>query len=128
MAAVDDPATPLPGSPVRGSRTGRPIMAAFDLLGRRWALLRDGPVGFRALQERCDGLSPTVLNTRLGELRAAGLVEQDENRAHRLTPLGVDLGDAIAPLRAWSVRWAETTRGTHDAATAPRLYEPRPPD
>jgi DNA-binding HxlR family transcriptional regulator len=116
MATVDDAATPLPGSPVRGSRTGRPIMAALDLLGRRWALrilweLRDGSLGFRALQERCDGLSPTVLNTRLSELRAAGLVEQDENRAHRLTSLGEDLGDAIAPLRAWSVRWAETTRG-----------------
>jgi DNA-binding HxlR family transcriptional regulator len=117
MAAVDDAAPPpLPGSPVRGSRTGRPIMAALDLLGRRWALrilweLRTGPVGFRALQARCDGLSPTVLNTRLGELRAAGLVEQDENRAHRLTPLGEDLGDAIAPLRAWSIRWAEATRG-----------------
>jgi DNA-binding HxlR family transcriptional regulator len=109
---VNDPTAPLPGSPVRGSQTGRPIMAAFDLLGRRWALrilweLRDGAVGFRALQERCDGLSPTVLNTRLGELRAAGLVEQDENRAHRLTALGEDLGDAIAPLRSWAVRWAE---------------------
>jgi DNA-binding HxlR family transcriptional regulator len=117
MAAVDDAARPpVPGSPVRGSRTGRPIMAALDLLGRRWALrilweLRAGPVGFRALQARCDGLSPTVLNTRLGELRAAGLVEQDENRAHRLTPLGEDLGDAIAPLRAWSIRWAEATGG-----------------
>jgi DNA-binding HxlR family transcriptional regulator len=66
MAVVDDAGTPLPRSPVRGSRTGRPIMAAFDLLGRRWALrilweLRDGPVGFGALQQRCDGLSPTVL-------------------------------------------------------------------
>jgi DNA-binding HxlR family transcriptional regulator len=90
-------------------------MAALDLLGRRWALrilweLRDGAVGFRALQERCDGVSPTVLNTRLGELRAAGIVEQDGNRAHRLTPLGEDLGDALTPLRAWSARWAERVR------------------
>ncbi|HJV56497.1 MAG TPA: transcriptional regulator, partial [Methylomirabilota bacterium] len=30
--------TPRPGWPVRGSRTGRPIMALMDLLGRRWAL------------------------------------------------------------------------------------------
>ena len=116
---MDDRAAPLPGSPVRGSQTGRPIMAAFDLLGRRWALrilweLRDGPIGFRALQERCDGVSPTVLSTRLAELRAAGLVEHDENRAHRLTELGVDLGDAIAPLRAWSVRWAETVGQRED--------------
>ena len=29
------PQTPLPGRPVRGSDTGRPIMALLDLLGRR---------------------------------------------------------------------------------------------
>jgi L-alanine-DL-glutamate epimerase-like enolase superfamily enzyme len=30
--------TPKPGKPVRGSQTGRPIMALLDLLGRRWTL------------------------------------------------------------------------------------------
>lgn len=102
--------TPLPGRPVRGSTTGRPIMAAFDLLGRRWTLrilweLRDGPVGFRALQQLCDNVSPTVLNTRLGELREAGLVEQDETKAHSLTPLGRELHVALQPMLAWSDRW-----------------------
>ena len=29
---------PLPGSPVRGSRSGAPVMALLDLLGRRWAM------------------------------------------------------------------------------------------
>ena len=61
--------------PVRGSSSGRPIMALLDLLGRRWALrliweLREGPLVFRALQARC-GVSPSVLNTRLAELREA---------------------------------------------------------
>ena len=103
--------TPLPGDPVRGSTTGRPIMAALDLLGRRWALrvlweLRDGPVGFRALQQRCDDISPTVLNTRLAELRTAGIVEHDAARAHCLTPLGADLLDALAPLQDWAARWS----------------------
>jgi DNA-binding HxlR family transcriptional regulator len=106
---------PYPGRPVRGSTTGRPVMAAFDLLGRRWALrvlweLRRGPLGFRALQQRCDDVSPTVLNTRLRELRDAGLIEQDELKAHRLTPLGRDLRDALSPLQAWSERWAQCTR------------------
>lgn len=101
-----------PGNPVRGSTTGRPIMAALDLLGRRWTLrilweLRSGPVGFRALQQRCGDLSPTVLNTRLGELREAGIVEQDDSKAHQLTPLGKDLYDALSPLQAWANRWAE---------------------
>src|SRR5207237_3071394 len=59
-------AVPKPGRPVRGSRTGRPIMALLDLLGRRWALrilweARHGPLSFRALRERCDGMSPSVL-------------------------------------------------------------------
>ena len=59
--------TPLPGRPVRGSATGRPIMALLDLLGRRWALrvlweLRAGPVpGFRELQSRCGGVSDRVI-------------------------------------------------------------------
>ena len=66
--------TPRPGRPVRGSKTGRPIMALMDLLGRRWALrviweLRDGRLTFRALQEACGGVSPTVLNQRVRELR-----------------------------------------------------------
>ena len=90
-------------------------MAAFDLLGRRWALrvlweLRSGPLGFRALQQRCDDVSPTVLNSRLSELRDAGLIEQDESKAHRLTRLGQDLQEALSPLQAWSQRWAHGTR------------------
>ncbi len=101
---------PLPGRPVRGSTTGRPIMAAFDLLGRRWTLrilweLRAGPIGFRALQQQCDEISPTVLNTRLGELRAAGLVTQDDAKAHSLTPLGSDLYAALKPLQKWAEEW-----------------------
>jgi DNA-binding HxlR family transcriptional regulator len=108
--------TPVPGRPVRGSQTGRPIMAAFDLLGRRWALrvlweLRDGPVGFRALQERCDDVSPTVLSARLTELREAGLLWQDESKAHQLTATGRDLSRSLKPLLAWSERWAAETHG-----------------
>jgi len=65
---------------VRGSRTGRPIMALLDLLGRRWTLrifweLRDGPLTSRALRTACDDASPTVMQARLSELREAGLVE-----------------------------------------------------
>ena len=29
---------PRPGRPVRGSRSGRPVMALIDLIGRRWVL------------------------------------------------------------------------------------------
>jgi DNA-binding HxlR family transcriptional regulator len=87
-------------------------MAALDLLGRRWSLrvlweLRSGPVGARALLERCDGLSSSVLYDRLRELSAAGLIEKDEHSSYRLTDLGSELGAALEPLDAWAQRWAE---------------------
>ena len=72
---------PLPGKRVRGSRTGKPVMAFLDLIGRRWALrvlweMHTGPARFRDLQTAC-GASPTVINRRLGELKAWDLVITD---------------------------------------------------
>jgi DNA-binding HxlR family transcriptional regulator len=104
------PPTPLPGRRVRGSTSGRPVMALLDLLGRRWALrviweLRDGPLQFRPLQERCEGMSSSVLNQRLHELRAAGIVELGEG-GYQLTDEGRRLRDAVGPLDAWAERWA----------------------
>ena len=86
-------------------------MAALDLLGRRWTLrvlweLRDGPLGFRELQARCDGMSSSVLRVRLVELIDAALVQQ--NGTYALTDLGRDLHRAIKPLSAWAERWAES--------------------
>ena len=102
-------ATPRPGRKVRGSASGRPIMAALDLLGRRWALrvlweLRAGGLTFRALRDACDGVSPTVLNTRLSELREAGVLDTTAD-GYTLTPLGRDLCAALAPLQQWAQRW-----------------------
>ena len=91
-------------------------MALLDLLGRRWALrvvweLRDGPLLFRTLQDRCDGVSSSVLNKRLGELRAAGAVSAGEG-GYRLTEEGRRLLDAFAPLNDWAARWALRERGS----------------
>jgi DNA-binding HxlR family transcriptional regulator len=102
---------PRPARPVRGSTTGRPIMAALDLFGRRWILrvlweLRDGPQGFRPLQRRCDDMSSSVLGQRLAELEEARLVRRTEDGRYELTPLGEDLRGAIQPLEAWSLRWS----------------------
>jgi DNA-binding HxlR family transcriptional regulator len=106
--------TPKPGHPVRGSRTGRPIMAALDLLGRRWTLrvvweLHLQPAGFRDLQRRCDQMSSSVLSTRLAELGRAGLVIADEG-GYRLTRLGEELVSALDPLESWSRKWARSHR------------------
>jgi DNA-binding HxlR family transcriptional regulator len=104
-------ATPKPGRPVRGSSTGRPVMAALDLLGRRWALrvlweLSREPRGFRALQADCGDVSSSVLRERLVELVEARLAEQDAAGRYALTSLGAELGAALAPLGDWAQRWA----------------------
>ena len=96
---------------VRGSRTGRPIMALLDLLGRRWTLrilweLRDGALTSRALRSACDEASPTVLNQRLKELREAGFVELGEAGGYALTPLGRELNETFLPLHRWADEWA----------------------
>jgi DNA-binding HxlR family transcriptional regulator len=101
---------PKPGHPVRGSRTGRPIMALLDLLGRRWTLrilweLRRGPLTFAELQERCDAMSPSVLNQRLGELRETRIAVH-ERGGYRLTADGKRLLAALEPLDAWAKRWS----------------------
>lgn len=105
---------PRPGREVRGSRTGRPIMAALDLLGRRWAMrvlweLRAGPLGFRELRVRCDEMSSSVLSVRLAELTAAGLVVKDDDR-YALSALGERLAVAIEPLTAWADEWSRALR------------------
>lgn len=103
-------AIPKPGKPVRGSDSGRPIMALLDLLGRRWALrviweLRDTPLTFRELRERCDAVSPTSLNHRLHELRETGIVELAEAGGYTLSEAGKKLLEAMGPLLEWSDDW-----------------------
>jgi DNA-binding HxlR family transcriptional regulator len=85
-------------------------MALFDLLGRRWTLrllweLRDGAETFRTLQERCDRMSPSVLNQRLAELRGAGVVDRVAEGGYGLTDEGRDLLRAMGPLCRWAGRW-----------------------
>ena len=101
---------------VRGSRSGRPIMALLDLLGRRWTLrivweLRDGPLTSRALRTACDEASPTVVQARLSELREAGLVELLAGDGYRLTELGRELMDSFLPLNRFAERWSKRTAG-----------------
>lgn len=110
--------TPKPGQPVRGSRSGAPIMAAFDLLGRRWAMgivwnLSRGPQTFRGLQSACETISPSVLNNRLKELREAGLIDRTLD-GYELTPLGTELFDVLEPFGQWSMKWAEVINSNED--------------
>lgn len=85
-------------------------MALFDLLGRRWTLrviweLRQVPLGFRALQDRCDAMSSSVLRVRLNELLEAELVATDDAGRYGLTEFGTSLLEELQPLSRWAERW-----------------------
>jgi DNA-binding HxlR family transcriptional regulator len=110
IASMTSP-TPPPRRAVRGSRTGRPVMALLDLLGRRGTLrllweLRDGhPQSFRLLRSSADDMSPSVMNGRLKELREAALVELAD-AGYLLTPAGLELIKHLKPLNRWADGWA----------------------
>src|SRR3954453_1943169 len=99
--------------PVRGSRSGRPVRALLDLLGRRWTLrivweLReDRALTSRALRTACDEASPTIMQARLSELREAGLVELMQSDGYRLTALGRELSENFTPLHRFAERWSK---------------------
>ena len=102
---------PRPGWPVRGSRSGRPVMALLDLLGRRmalrilWELSRaEAPLTFRALQHAA-GTNPALLNGRLKELRAARLVVH-QGDGYTLSADGQALVELLRPIGEWARRWA----------------------
>ena len=85
-------------------------MVLFDLLGRRWAMgilwnLAETNRTFRDLQARCGSASPTVLNTRLKELRAAGLITKASD-GYALTADGQALFAVLEPLGDWAMDWA----------------------
>ena len=106
------PTSAMKKAAVRGSRSGRPIMALLDLLGRRWSLrilweLREQSLTSRALRAACDEASPTVLQTRLSELRQAGFVELDPGGGYGLTATGRDLLQTFLPLHRFAERWSK---------------------
>ena len=102
---------PLPGKPVRGSKSGAPIMALFDLLGRRWSmgilwtLSETGPLAFRALQDQCETISPTVLSLRLRELQRAGFVAKT-GEGYDVSFLGRQIYEQLVPLGKTAKAWA----------------------
>lgn len=76
-----------------------------------WAL-RDGhPQTFRLLQDSIGQITPNTLNTRLKELRAAGLVHHAGN-GYALTALGADLVGRLAELPGFAGKWAAAQRRT----------------
>jgi DNA-binding HxlR family transcriptional regulator len=113
---------PQPGQSVRGSRTGHPTMALLDLLGRRmslrvlWELAHAAqPLTFRQLQGAAE-TNPSLLNTRLKELRAAAIVVHDTG-GYGLSAEGKALVHLIMPLDEWAAAWGARL-GAEDGAEA----------
>ena len=111
---------PKPGVSVRGSKTGQPIMALLDLLGRSWAMgiiwhLYTGPNTFRGLQDYCESISPTTLNTRLKELRDCNLIERTLE-GYVLTEYGKELYELLEPMGSWARhRWANSFKENNNS-------------
>lgn len=69
-----------------------------------WAL-RDGHAQtFRLLQDSVGGITPNTLNTRVKELREAGLLSHG-SEGYFLTPAGVELAKRLAELPAFASKW-----------------------
>jgi DNA-binding HxlR family transcriptional regulator len=90
-------------------------MALLDLLGRRmtlrvlWELSQaEEPLTFRALQAAAE-TNPGVLNLRLKELRAIGVVVHDA-QGYGLSEDGKALLLLIMPLHKWADRWGTRLR------------------
>jgi DNA-binding HxlR family transcriptional regulator len=70
-----------------------------------WAL-RDGHgQTFRLLQDSVGGITPNTLNTRIKELREAGLLTHG-NEGYAVTAMGGDLLKRLGDLQAFAGKWA----------------------
>jgi DNA-binding HxlR family transcriptional regulator len=71
--------------------------------------LREDHIGFRALQERCENMSSSVLRDRLAELVGAGLLDTDDAGRYCMSRHGHGLLEALKPLSSWADEWGAGT-------------------
>jgi DNA-binding HxlR family transcriptional regulator len=83
----------------------------MELLEARYALrvlwaLKDGhPQTFRLLQDSVGRITPNTLNTRIKELRTAGLLHH-AGEGYIVTALGADLLKRLGELQGFANKWA----------------------
>lgn len=93
-----------------------PISKATSILCERWTLqiIREmflGACRFSEFQKYLPKLSPTLLNSRLKALEAAGIVirkrtPEKKGYEYRLTPAGQSLQPVLLELGKWGMNWA----------------------
>lgn len=85
----------------------------LELLESRYAIrvlwaLKDGhPQTFRLLQDSVGSITPNTLNTRIKELRAAGLMTHGTS-GYTLTTLGADLLKRMSDIPAFAGKWVSS--------------------
>ncbi|KQP35591.1 helix-turn-helix domain-containing protein [Pseudorhodoferax sp. Leaf274] len=108
------------------------IFQLLALLEARYAMrvlwaLRDGHAQtFRLLQDSVGGVTPNTLNTRIKELREAGLLTHG-SEGYLLTPAGTDLVRRLGELPAFAHKWA-TARPRRAPAAPPTTPPGGEPD
>jgi DNA-binding HxlR family transcriptional regulator len=96
----------------------------LELLEARYALrvlwaLKDGhPQTFRLLQDSIGQITPNTLNTRIKELRAAGLLDH-LGEGYVVTYLGADLLNRLNDLQAFATKWTISQAKSSAAKAAP---------
>jgi len=103
---------------LRRAPTSQRMAGALSLAGKRWALrivweLRVGPLNFRALQQACGQVSPSVLQRRIHELREAGIIEKIPSLGYRLSASGEKLFMVLGHLEKWSDSLERGLDNTH---------------
>lgn len=101
-----------------------PVSKTAEVLGERWTLLivRElvlGATRFSKIQRAIPRISPTVLNTRLAELQAHGVIVRKripEQRGfeYQLTESGRELFPLILQMAQWGMRWTRNTMSDED--------------
>ncbi len=92
------------------SKENAAVSQLLALLEARYALrvlwaLRDGHAQtFRLLQDSVGNITPNTLNTRIKELREAGIVNHG-SEGYSLTLSGQDLLKRLSDLQAFAVKW-----------------------
>lgn len=93
-----------------------PVAEAAKCLGDKWTLillrnLAGGPTRFTELERTGEGVSPSVLSSRLRELDAQGLVSRTSYNEipprveYELTVKGRDALQVVEALRAYGTKW-----------------------
>jgi len=108
------------------------VSQLLALLEARYALrvlwaLRDGHAQtFRLLQDSVGGITPNTLNTRIKELREAGIVSHGSD-GYCLTLSGQDLLKRLSDLQAFAGKWQLGQLKKAAAPAAPAAAAPAAP-